>query len=641
MALPKLERLRRLVRLFTAGDPVVAAVAATLVVYYCATRGIFQGKASGDGYFGFMYLPGALQHFSFDLNKTVPFWTNILGREATGRVANPCPIGPTLFWLPTYLIGFGLEKLAGLVVKLPSAGQTEFDFWMAGLGSLLAGLGGLSLQFRLLARRLGVGAARFATVGIGLATPIAWYLCNQPLYQHACAFLVVTALVERWDAWRGAMTRRRWALLGALGGAAMLMRLQEGVWLLLPGLDAAAAAIAALAAPRGTGLAGAGKEPQRARDWGALREALIGGALLAAVALVVFAPQLAVWRYFFGHLRPPQPPGHMRWLDPAIVATLFSTRAGLLAWSPILYLSLIGLALGQKRLGPLAPRMALMVLLQLWVNAAAWDHWGSWAYGARRFSDGMVAFGCGLGALWSWLEARGQTPEATRKTLRWRRALAIACGLAVAYNGLLMELVRRQKIKSSGSGAFAAATWIKWAGGPAWLGAALDKVGYPFSQPAGWIFALAHGVPASTFEGVVGNYVPERDCRIHAIFYRPSIEFADPGKLVVEGIAGPPVGKPGAQLVPVGPRVRLLVPLYAAQPVRLTLAGTFGGREAEVRARWDGHPLVAAPKPGSIGFAVPAELVHSRSRVGELELDLPPATQVGKLTVDDRVVQWW
>ena len=41
-----------------------------LVVYYVATRGVFQGKASGDGFFGFHYLR-ALVFFRFDLTRSL------------------------------------------------------------------------------------------------------------------------------------------------------------------------------------------------------------------------------------------------------------------------------------------------------------------------------------------------------------------------------------------------------------------------------------------------------------------------------------------------------------------------------------------------------------------------------------------
>ena len=43
---------------------------------------------------------------------------------------------------------------------------------------------------------------------------------------------------------------------------------------------------------------------------------------MSGLAALVFAPQLGAWIYYFGSLRPPQPHGHMRWWDPAIVASI-------------------------------------------------------------------------------------------------------------------------------------------------------------------------------------------------------------------------------------------------------------------------------------------------------------------------------
>src|SRR5207247_347005 len=162
---------------------------------------------------------------TLDLGPAVPFWAKILGTERTGHVANPCPIGPVAFWTPFYLLARALEWVAGLFVRLPAEqqpGQTVFDFWMAGLGSLLAG---------------------------------------------------------------------------------------------------------------------------RRRQWNESARAISGGLILSACAFAVFLPQLLIWHYYFGTLRTPQPPGHMRWSDPGLVATLFSTRAGLFPWTPIYYLVIPGLIL--------------------------------------------------------------------------------------------------------------------------------------------------------------------------------------------------------------------------------------------------------------------------------------------------------
>ena len=600
-------------------DRTIALLALALVAYYVGTRGIYQGKASGDGFFGFMYLPAAVYHHSLDIGPTVPQWIPYLGREPTGHVPNACPIGPVIFWVPTYLVALAVEKVQALVTHAAPAalpGQTAFDFWMAGLGSLAAGLAGIALMYRLLRRKLGDAAARFGTIAAVLATPLTWYLVTQPLYQHACAFFAVTLLVERWDAWRaeGPLGPKRLLWLGLMGGLAMTMRLQEAVWLLLPGLDVADEIVRAA----------------RRRDGRAIGRFLLGGVLLGVGALIAFSPQAALWRWFFGFFRPPQPPGHMRWGDPAIVAMIFSIRGGLLAWTPSLYLLIPGLFLGRRVLGGLAWRLALIFAIEVWVNAAAWDHWGSWTYGARRFTDGTVIFGAAFGGLWAWASER---PRPTA-----RRTLLGLFVFFIAYNVFLMELVRGQRIKSSGAGAFPASTWVSWAKGPDWLGRAFDRVGYPFVQPAGWIYGLVYDVPPKTFEGVVGGYLLDRDSRIHAVLHDSGLDFANPGEHVPEGIAGPP-SKDG--MVPVSPRVRVLVPIPVAEPLGVRVSGAFGGREGAVHATWNGHPLMASPPGrGEARFDVPGELVHTRSRTNQLVLELPAGASLKRLDLESRGT-WW
>ncbi|HEY3354829.1 MAG TPA: hypothetical protein VGQ83_16365 [Polyangia bacterium] len=611
-----LPRWRRALRAVGLDDPVVGALGAVLVVYYCATPGIFQGKASGDGLFGFFYLPGLVFHHTLDLGPPAgDAWIGVLGRTATGRVANPCPIGPVVLWAPPYLLGLALKPLARLVVAIPAPalpGQTTYDFWMAGLGSLLAGLVGLGLTFKLLARRLGRGAARFGVAGAALATPLAFYLVTQPLYQHAAAFFAAALFVERWDAWRGGMSLRRAAALGALGGLAMLMRLQEAVWLALPLLDAAAGAWRAR------------------RDRAAAVRVLGRGLALLAVAAVAFAPQVLLWRYYYGAARPPQPPGHMRWGDPALVATLFSMRGGLLPWSPILYLALPGLLLARRRLGGLAGPLALVLGLTLWVNAAAWDHWGSWAFGARRFTGVTVVFAAGLAGCWALVAAGARRRAATA-------ALVGAAVLAIGLNGLLMELVRRRVVHSSGAAALPAGYWVRLARGPAWLAGLLDRTGYPFAQPAGWIYAAVHRVPARTFEGVVGNYLVERDWRSHEVVQVRGFDFGDPHGWAVAGVP-PAAAAPGraAGAITTGGGLRILVPLFAREPLRLRLLGDLGAAARPLRATWNGAALGAgAAAAGEARWEVPAALVRTRARTNELVIEgLPAGVRLRRLAVE-------
>ena len=623
-----LDAVRRVLRFFTAGDPVIFALQLALIVYYFTTRGIFEGKASGDGMQGFQFLPGVLLHRTLDLSVTQPQAAMMFGREKSGVVANLCPIGPVFLWLPTYVAGLLWQKLlvvlahtklAALLELRPRAitGRGEIDYFMAGLGSLLAGLVGIRLAFQLVRRRLGPGAARFGTVLAVLATPLTWYLVTQPLYQHAAAFFAVTLLVERWDAWRGQMTARRWAALGALTGAAMLMRPQEGLFALLPGLDAVAALAAAL----------------RARDGRGAARVLVHGLLFVAVMALVFLPQALLWKYYYGELRTPQPPGHFRYRDPALVEALFSMRAGLFPWVPVLYLAVPGLLWARRRLGGLALRLGVVFALELWLNASVWDYHGSWAFGPRRYTDAAVIAALGLGGFWA---------AATARRAAVRYALCLVACLAIAWNGLLMELVRTRRVKSSSAGAYPLSVWARWAKAPAWLVQRLEHVSYPFVQPAGWIYGLVHHVPPRTFEAVVGNYLLERDWLGHRVMWEPALYFAD-SPFVVEGLPPPP--PPGAlpprSPVPCAERVRLLMPLMGKEPLRLRLYGALQAGEAGVRVAWNGVPLATRPGLDTVSFEVPEALVHTRSRTNELTFTgLPAGARLIRLDLES-FTPWW
>lgn len=640
----------RLGRFFTGGDGVLALLAVALVVYYRATRGIFQGKASGDGFFGFLMLPGVILHHSFDLAAAAPEWAGVLGRERSGLVANGCPIGPALIWTPTYLLGLLFDKLAavpglGAALRLlvptlqaqPFTGRQESDFYMAGLGSLAAGLVGLRLTFALVARKLGVAAARFGVVGAAAATPLAFYLVTQPLYQHACAFFGVALLVERWDAWRGpgGMTLGRWAGLGALGGVAMLMRQQEGLWFLLPGLDALT-------------------ELARALRRGELMRAgrtVLGGALFLGVALLVYSPQLLLWRHYYGALRPPQEPGHFLYWNPALVESLFSMRAGLFPWVPVLYLAVPGLLLARRWLGGLALRLGLVFALELWLNASVWDYHGSWAYGPRRYTDAVGIVALGLGGAYVVV-----TQGAWARFGPWaRRGLVAALALLVMGNVVLMELVRVRRVKSASAGAYPAAMWAHWAGAPEAVVRLLDRVGYPFMQPVNALYALRYRMPIAHAEGLLGGYLMERDWKVRSVILSRGFGFAEPQWYVVDGIKRPARPPFAGGMVQVESQVRVLVPLMAREPLKLFLSGDLKGQGAAVRVTWNGTPVTAhartpedAPKDAKepaplewLDIEVPESVVHSRARLNELILsNLPEGTRLKRLDFAP-VKDWW
>ncbi len=591
--------LQRLYELFAAKDPIIAIAGGILLLYYFLTPGIFEGKASGDGLLGFMYLPGVLLRHSLDLRFTLPERVAALGIELTGRMANPCPIGPALIWAPTYLLGLLLQKLH-LVHTPPGQrfGQTTTDFFAAGLGALLFGQIGMAATFRLIRRWLGQKAARFGTITAVLATPLCFYLITQPLYQHACAFAAVALFIEKWDAIQQSHSQFRWALLGALGGFLMLLRIQEAIFFLLPALTLFARILRGL----------------QKRDVFAAFHAIFCGLLFLCMAVWVFLPQLLTWRYFYGFLHPPVQPGHMRWTEPAVIETLFSLRAGLFPWVPVLYLALPGLFLKNVRMRAYGGLLALLFLLGFWVNASAWDYHGSWAFGPRRFTDATLIFAVGLAGVYDWLASR------FRGGTRLISALAI---LLVLYNGLLMELVRTRRIKSSSSGAFTAAVWVGWAHGPNWLAQAFTRIGYPFAQPAGWIYAAIYKIPKSAFEGIVGNYFLERNWRFHHVVTgqtQVSLQTPSPYLFVEDDPSG-------------NFRRRLLIPLFAAEPLEVRLYGRSARPGNELALIWNGAPmnLQRNAKEGFYSALIPASQVHIRGRLNEVRVIAPAGVSPSQL----------
>ncbi|HEX9102670.1 MAG TPA: hypothetical protein VF997_10720 [Polyangia bacterium] len=574
-----------------------------LVVYYFATRGVFQGKASGDGFFGFQYLRAIVWFRTLDMKAALPEYVPFFGLSGPGHhMPNRCPFGPVFVQMPLYLVACAIHGLFGLVHKPWAAGngQSQFEMWMVGLGTLAGVLVGWRQTYVLVERHAGRVAARVGSIAAVWATPIAWYAVTQPLYQHGLAFCFVALLVEYWDRTVGDASWRRMLWLGVVGGVAMMMRGQEALWLLLPGVEALWHVVAG---------------PER-RRW------LVGGVVLSAAALVAFAPQMMVWWYYTGSPLHPAQVEPLRPTTPFFVVTLFSTRGGLFPWSPVVYASVLGLFFcGRARRVTLA--LLAVYALEVYVVASAWVITGGYGFGARRLSDGAVLMALGIGLLW----ARAETARAA-----WpRRLVAGFVALCVLMNVAAMELLRAKKIPSSGAYARSAERFLSDLGMPR-LGRVFGVIGYPFVQPAGWLFALAHHVPASMFEDVVGNWFLDRDGQWLMVQSRGTALDETARGYVVGGLA---VGPPKTPARVTGP-IRMLLPMFAGEPIVVHLAGRVpaGARTAA----WNGVPVSVADEPKGVRLSVPGTAV--RAGTNELEMTLPLGTTLERIDFDSTTT-WW
>jgi hypothetical protein len=113
---------------------------------------------------------------------------------------------------------------------------------------------------------------------------------------------------------------------------------------------------------------------------------------------------------------------------------LLSPERGLILWSPLVLLALIGLGLLFKKDRHLSLTLGLMIVLQVLMNASLHDWGGGWAYGMRRMTELYPVWVIGLATLL-------HTARSASKTAawgRWARSITVSLTLLGILFGLLL-----------------------------------------------------------------------------------------------------------------------------------------------------------------------------------------------------------
>jgi hypothetical protein len=330
--------------------------------------------------------------------------------EETGIPPNPSPIGPALFWLPAYL----LVLLLGLD---PSGFGTASRGAAMVVSSGIFSLGVLATWDLIRSRTENAWASVFLVAGTSF---FAYWWIFPGLFGHAIAVGLCGIYVWYWDRTLDRDDARNWAVLGLLGGLITIVRWQNA---LLPILSLA-------------------WKLQRARS---ARQAGIGTLAFGVAATVAFLPQLLVWNSIYDvWLTVPQGDigeglGFMHWSKPYLLDTLFSPRYGLLGFSPVLYVSVIGLVIGIGRLrDPVVALSCAYFAVALYVNASAGDWYAGATFGARRMDSAFPALVVG-----TWLALEGLSRIVERRP-RWLLVPVLVA--SVVLTGILGGAYRSQRI---------------------------------------------------------------------------------------------------------------------------------------------------------------------------------------------------
>lgn len=386
-------------------------------------------------------------------------------RPATGLYGNIAPVGSAVLWAPFFLLADLLVRLARLLgAGVPADGFSWPYLAAVCYGSALYGLAGVLLSYRLARRYVSVFAATLACATVWLASPLIFYMYVRMPFSHATGLFLTALFVWIWHETRAkpqsdgtpttagqqdATTQnsklqtqnsrsvRAWLLLGLVGGLMTITREQLGLFLLLPAVEALAEYARLL----------------RGRAPLAASARLLGRhALFLLVFAAALTPQLAAYQILNGV---PRPAGEVsqkftwcsaHWIDtlvdydpapnplcaiPDDPSAAFPPFAhGAFVWSPVFVPALLGLVLLWRRDRGLMLLLALVFVVQTYINGALGTTWHlTGSFGFRRLIECTPIFALGLALL------------AERVQTRWGRAWVLVPALLfVLWNaGLLVN----------------------------------------------------------------------------------------------------------------------------------------------------------------------------------------------------------
>lgn len=446
-------------------------VLVTVLYFVLALFFIQPQRVASDGIFYFAPLRSIIMNGDLDFENEY----RVLGapegyfqRTETGKLPNNFSLGPALLWMPFYLVVHGIAHLG--LFRPTGFGYPYFT--IVGVATVLGGFAGVCWFFQLARSYFNAPVALAATLLLWLGTFHIWYMAFEPSMSHALAMASVVGFLLLCGRGRRFVGMPAFVLVGAVAGWVVLVRWQNAIYI-----------------PVGLILLWSKVGRPRWKEMIAV----------AVSATVVFVPQMIYWKLIYGEfLLIPQGGRYMQWGSPELEAVLFSSRHGLLSWSPVLWVGVLGFV-GFCRRAPVFGGALLAGFLAAWyVNGSVSDWWAGASFGARRFDGALPAFGLGIAAAVAWLESW------TRKHVLGVVFILLAPFLI--WNAGLIGVYTFRGIPFDGPVSF------KQVGSDA-IELAYQQIGYPFSWPGALAERTRSGLPVANYD-LAGALRPSNNIEI-------------------------------------------------------------------------------------------------------------------------------
>jgi hypothetical protein len=286
----------------------------------------------------------------------------------TGYVNNHFTVGPAILWAPFLILAHCVVLITrAFGIHISADGFSQPYVLAMAFGTAFYGFLGLLLSFLLARKYVRDRWAFLATVGIWLASSLPVYMYFNPAWSHTHSAFTVALFLWYWERTRRSRTIRQWVALGLISGLMIDVYFPNGVFLLLPLIEALLAY----------------RSLSRVGGWDSQRKLLFAEALFAASTVLAMLPTFITRWIVFGGLFKfgAYTTYDWIWSAPHWWQLLFSPDHGALSWTPILALALMGLFI--------APRNARIIAAYLAVGAAAFYY----VIACYPYWDGMASFG--------------------------------------------------------------------------------------------------------------------------------------------------------------------------------------------------------------------------------------------------------
>jgi len=314
----------------------------------------------------------------------------------TGHIDNHYSIGPAILWAPFLIVAHAGVLVANAVGAHVAANGYSKPYLLAmALGTAFYGFLALWISFLIARRYVAERWAFLATLGIWAASSLPVYMYFNPSWSHAQSAFAVALFLWYWDTTRAKRTLAQWIVLGLIAGLMMDIYYVNAIVLLFPLFESLGRYRESFAP-------------------GQVREAalvFLKNAAFLGAAFLAFSPTLISKKIVFGSYLNLGYTERWSWSSPAFWKVAFSADHGVLTWTPIVFLAVVGLVFVVRRERQIGVCSLIVFVVYLYAIGCYQDWDGIASFGNRFFVSLTPVFILGLAAFFdrishAWNERR-------------------------------------------------------------------------------------------------------------------------------------------------------------------------------------------------------------------------------------------